>query len=82
MRLLTIFQYRVGKEVPESPNKFTSFLKHHRIYTKRIRVGNRTMYGINVEWNKDAEWMQVSLAGLNQPSTTSNVTPIAKAKLV
>ena len=82
--ILTIFQYRVGKEVPDSPNKFTSFLKHHRIYTKRIRADNRIMYGISVNWNKDEKWMQEALLSLAAPASqasSTNVTPIKKAKL-
>jgi Predicted ATPase len=82
--IFTIFHYRVGKEVPDSPNKFTSFLKHHRIYTKRIKSGNRTFYGISVTWNKDKEWMQESLAQLAPQQALAaqeNVVPIKKAKL-
>ena len=33
--LRTVYEYTVGK-IPESPNKFTSLLKHHRIHTKKV----------------------------------------------
>lgn len=86
--LLTIFQYRVGNDVPSSPNKFTSFLKHHRIYTRRLRFVDRTIYGIPVTWNRSAAWMKQALEqfanpplGMAHAGSQTNVTPIQKAKL-
>lgn len=45
----TIFDYTVGN-IPQSPNKFTSLLKHHRIHTVRIWVQEKALYGIATTW--------------------------------
>ena len=47
--LRTIFEYTVGK-IPESPNKFTSLLKHHRIHIKKVWNGAKTVNGIVVDF--------------------------------
>lgn len=47
--LRTIFEYTVGK-IPESPNKFTSLLKHHRIHIKKVWGGDKTVNGISCEF--------------------------------
>ena len=47
--LRTIFEYTVGK-IPESPNKFTSLLKHHRIHIKKVWGGVKTVNGISCEF--------------------------------
>jgi hypothetical protein len=47
--LRTIFEYTVGK-IPESPNKFTSLLKHHRIHIKKVWGGDKTVNGITCEF--------------------------------
>lgn len=47
--LRTIFEYTVGK-IPESPNKFTSLLKHHRIHIKKVWGGDKTVNGIGCEF--------------------------------
>lgn len=47
--LRALFEYTVGK-ISESPNKFTSLLKHHRIHTKKIWGGEKTVTGIQVDF--------------------------------
>jgi len=47
--LLIILQYNVGN-IPSSPHKFSSFLRHNGIETKRIRKNNRLCYGIETRW--------------------------------
>lgn len=47
--LRTLYEYTVGK-IPESPNKFTSLMKHHRIHLKRLRVGGEVAIGISTEF--------------------------------
>lgn len=49
--LRTLYDYTVGNMSP-SPNKFTAFLKHHRVHTVRIWV-DKAVYGIVTTW-KDA----------------------------
>lgn len=44
-----MFEYVVGK-IPESPNKFTSLLKHHRLHTEKVRVDDKPVYGIKTSW--------------------------------
>lgn len=53
--LRTLFEYTVGK-IPESPNKFTSLLKHHRIHVKKVWDGSagKTVNGISCEF-KDVQ---------------------------
>jgi hypothetical protein len=48
--LRIIFDYVVGN-IPTSPNKFTSLLKHHRVHTQAVWVNNKTVNGIAVKWN-------------------------------
>lgn len=47
--LQTMFRY-CNDKVPESPNKFTTMLKHHRIYTTKVRIGTKSVYGVQVKW--------------------------------
>lgn len=51
-----IFTYCVGT-APDSPNKFTRMLKHHEIETRRLRIGNKVQFGIEVEWRVADEWV-------------------------
>ena len=48
--LRTIYEYTVGK-IPESPNKFTSLLKHHRIHIKKVWGGDKAVAGINCRFS-------------------------------
>jgi hypothetical protein len=47
--LRTLFQYAIGN-IPDSPNKFTSLLKHHRIHTTKVWVDNKAVYGLQTTW--------------------------------
>lgn len=47
--LQTLFRY-CNDKVPDSPNKFTTMLKHHRIYTTKVRIGEKAVYGLQVKW--------------------------------
>lgn len=58
--LRVIFEYVVGK-IPESPNKFTSLLKHHRIHTTKVRCDDKPVYGIKTEF-KDVDQFAVYAA--------------------
>lgn len=53
--LRSIFEYTVGK-IPESPNKFTSLLKHHRIHVKKVWGGDKTVNGIAAEFKDVKEF--------------------------
>ena len=52
--LQAIYEYTVG-DMPKSPNKFTARLKHHRIHTSRMRVGNDITYGVEAKFNIPAD---------------------------
>lgn len=47
--LFILFQYCVG-DMPVSPNKFTSRLKHHRIRVHRVWIDGKSCQGYNTEW--------------------------------
>lgn len=47
--LQLILQYNVGN-MPPTPNKFTSLLRHHGIETKQVRRNGIKTYGIDVRW--------------------------------
>ena len=47
--LQTLFRY-CNDKVPESPNQFTTMLTHHRIYTTKVRIGTKSVYGVQVKW--------------------------------
>lgn len=47
--LRVMFDYVVGN-IPSSPNKFTSLLKHHRVHTKVVWVNNKSVNGLSVQW--------------------------------
>lgn len=47
--LRVLFEYTVGN-IPSTPNKFTSMLKHHRIHTTKVWVEDRSVYGLPVFW--------------------------------
>jgi len=46
--LREMFEYPVGK-IPDTPNKFTKFLAHRHIHTKKVRI-NVPVYGIEIVW--------------------------------
>lgn len=48
-QLQVALQYMVG-DLPESPNKFTSFLRHHRVKTDRVWYDGKARYGVKVKW--------------------------------
>jgi hypothetical protein len=47
--LRTLFDFTIGG-VPQSPNKFTALLKHHRIHLDVVWVGSKSVRGIKVTW--------------------------------
>lgn len=47
--LYTLYAYCVD-DVPKSPNKFTSFLRHHDIRMSVVWINQKSVRGINVTW--------------------------------
>jgi hypothetical protein len=68
--LYTIFQYAVGN-APQSPNKFTSYLRHHSIHMSHIKKDRRTVKGILVHWKIDPVWLQEMRTALLSPAELS-----------
>lgn len=47
--LRVLFDYTVGN-MPDTPNKFTSMLKHHRIHMSKVWVDQRAVQGVKTNW--------------------------------
>lgn len=47
--LHSIFDY-LTDNVPKSPNKFTSLLKHHRVHITKVWVNSKAVQGLQVTW--------------------------------
>lgn len=76
--LRTLFDYCVGN-MPASPNKFTSLLKHHRIHLEVVWINNKAVRGTKTQW-KDVKTFPLYLReyfGTPAPTTTP-ATPAAK----
>lgn len=55
--LYVLLDWCVGK-IPNSPNKFTSLLKHHRVYLTQIWKNKRNVRGMRVDWKPDPDWLK------------------------
>lgn len=55
--LRTIYDYVIGN-IPSSPNKFTSLLKHHRVHTTQVWVNSKTVLGISTVWKDTTKFTQ------------------------
>jgi hypothetical protein len=53
--LRVLFDYTVGK-IPDTPNKFTSLLKHHRIHIQAVWVEAKTVNGFKIIWRDVKKW--------------------------
>lgn len=74
--LRVIFDYTVGK-MPETPNKFTSLLKHHRMHMVPVWVDAKTVNGTPVVWQTQ-DW-PLYLAALS-PTVAKKAAAKAPAK--
>lgn len=54
--LHVLFSWCAG-DMPESPNKFTSLLKHHQVHMVHIWLNNRTVRGVRVQWTALPTWL-------------------------
>lgn len=61
--LRTLFEYTVGN-IPSSPNKFTSLLKHHRIHISKVWHISKTVNGIKVTWKDVSKFNEYTKAML------------------
>lgn len=77
--LFIIYDYCVGG-MPDTPNKFTAMLKHHRLYLKKVRRGETLFKGIDVKWKHSAKWFEDMRAKyVTKPA--ASVTSIKKARV-
>lgn len=74
--LRAIYEYTVGK-IPESPNKFTSLIKHHRIRMTKVWLDGGTVNGIRVMWQDTSLWKE-HLARFTPAVKTASVAPTTK----
>lgn len=77
--LYILFDYCVGN-MPDTPNKFTSFLKHHRVYITKVWHQATTVNGIKVEFKDIAQWPEYKTQ-INPPPKPS-ASPKKLARVV
>ncbi len=75
--LLVIFEHCVGN-MPKTPNKFTSLLKHRGIKTERIWINNTAQYGLRVEWKAPRSWLDEVMAEFKAAEPKTSRTKILK----
>jgi hypothetical protein len=68
--LLTIFEYNIGN-IPSSAWKFTSYLRHHGLDMKYIRINDKVVTGTTIDWINSDEWFEERLQEIG-----SNVTKL------
>lgn len=66
--LRTLFDY-LTDNIPKSPNKFTSMLKHHRIHTTKVWVDNKAVYGMQVVWEDVKEFKKYAANSFGKTTT-------------
>jgi hypothetical protein len=66
-QLAVIFQHTIGT-VPDGKNKFTMFLRHKGLKTKKVRINNEVCMGVEIEW-QNTPFKQEYRASLNKRST-------------
>ena len=75
--LRTIFEYTVGN-IPDTPNKFTSFLGHRRIRVTKVWIQTRTVNGIAVVWVDVAHFKNFDQ--ILTPAKTASTPKLTKVK--
>ena len=63
--LRVLFAYNVG-DVPKTPAKFTSMLRHHRVHLRVLRVNGAPCRGVEIIWKKEASWLKERLSELKE----------------
>jgi hypothetical protein len=82
--LKVIFNYVVGN-MPTSPNKFTSLLKHHRIHMGQVWVNGANERGIATTWLDLAGWnkyITIFAPPVAAPKAQAGKTPAKKISMV
>ena len=68
-----MFEYTCGK-IPESPNKFTSLLKHHRIHTKKVWCDDKAVHGVQTTFKDVAQFAKYSATYFPAPPKAVKLT--------
>lgn len=76
--LHTLFDYTIGN-VPDTPNKFTSMLKHHRIHMSKVWIAPKAVQGIKVTWTQPDKLNDYREIISPTPSMPEKIAPIKKA---
>lgn len=77
--LRTLFEYCVGN-IPNTPNKFTSLLKHHRIHLEPVWVDNRAVRGMKVQWTDVNAFKTYTLDHFNGGGVPTPAKPPTRKK--
>ena len=73
--LRTLFDFTIGG-MPNSPNKFTALLKHHRIHLEPVWLNGKTVRGMKVVWKDVREFANyTSMHFAPPPKATPKPTP-------
>lgn len=74
--LRTLFDYTVGN-MPTSPNKFTSLVKHHRLHLEPVWITSKTVRGLKVTWADVNAFAAYTATHFPGPSFTNSPAPAA-----
>lgn len=72
--LHTLLEYTIGG-MPQTPNKFTSLLKHHRIHLGVVWADNKSVRGIKVTW-KDYNSFPEYVAMISPPAVITKLKAV------
>ena len=72
--LLVIFEHCVGN-MPKTPNKFTSLLRHRNIRTEQMRIGTTKTFGLRVEWKAPRSWIKETLDEIKETQLHTRALP-------
>lgn len=78
--LMVVFEHCVGN-MPTTPNKFTSLLRHRGINIEPVLVGDKTMRGLYVEWTISEAKLNEIVRELDAKPDLKVVGTIKKAKV-
>lgn len=84
--LRTLFDFTIGG-MPQSPNKFTALLKHHRIHLEVVWVDSKSVRGTKVTWKDVNQFTQYTNMHFAPPAKapaapTTTPKPATKKKTV
>lgn len=78
--LYVVFQYCVGN-MPSTPNKFTSLLRHRGIATEVMKINGKAVHGFTVNWEINKDRLNEIALELAEPPKLKVVDTIKKARI-